>query len=273
MIDPLFRLQFFHDYYVSGRLEDFRLVPDAPTARLIDRYRLLARMQDGVYSLNTTAAQGAAHGVRYLLGQDEDARLDFHLLCDLEHFSFITEMAPGWLGQLTLSSRTARADGADLRLAAHTGADGVIRPAVLAVVSIYLADVLLMGGEGVSYVFHFQARKLLWDYCVINRSRVKLADPAIGNQDGVAFQGPQAVVLASGERGLRFHSGTDAFPLQQVPSFMVDLVDRVAVSNQSASQPVEHCLIKGLPTPSLQQLTPGRAAGSAAMSCTMHVYL
>lgn len=54
---------------------------------------------------------------------------------------------------------------------------------------------------------------------------------------------------------------------------MVDLMYRVAFANQAASEPVGHCLVKGLPTPTLQQLDPGRANGNAPLTCTMHVYL
>lgn len=217
MIDQLLCVRLFHSFFSSGKLEDISFVPTAPTALLIERYRLLPRMENGVFSLNTTAPQGAPQLLRYLLAQDGQARLDFQLMCELSHFSFITETAPDWFGQMTFSSRTAQADGVNLHL--QLASVGEVNPAnVLGLVSIYLADLLRFGGKDISYVFYFQARKLRWAYCVVNRSRIKLADPGIGNQDGFAFQGPQEVVLPNGEQGLRFHSGTEAFPLQEVPA-------------------------------------------------------
>jgi hypothetical protein len=265
-------LRFLHGYFSSGVLEDWQLVPDAPTRQTIARYGLLPRMMSGVFSL-TACAQEARQFLRYLDGQDNDACLRFYLSCDPARFCFITDLAPDRLGRFALDSRGARAAGGDmvLRQDADVPADGP--PDAIAVVSIRVVDLLANDKTGVSYVFQFPARKLAWDYYVINRSGIKLADPVIGNHDGYRFQGPCDARMANGERALRFHSGNDAFVLQQNPTFTVDLIDRIDISPQADSDPVEHCLIQGLPTPTLQQVNPECAGGGPVLSCSMHVYV
>jgi hypothetical protein len=273
MIGQLFQITFLHDYFPDGKLGNCRVVADADTARIIDRYRLLPRMEQGVFSLNTVFQEEPAALAAYLSQQLGAEPLRFSLLCDEQLFFQVTDLPLDWVGQLQLGSRAAaRTAGGALAMTPVLSGDPAGGNGAIAVISIWLDDLLLMGGENVRYVVEFQARSVGWRYYLINRSQVVLKNPAIVGKSGQSFSGPDAVVLPGGENALSFSSENDAFPLRQFPRVMFDLVDRMVLPSPSREQTVEHCLIKGLPTPTAGQLNIART-GQSQIYCAMHVYL
>lgn len=275
MIKQLFQITFFHSYFADGKLDNFGILADDATTDIINKYRLLARIDNGIFSLHTVFQEGALGFVTYLSQQAPDLQLRFFLTYDPAEFFFITDLPFDWVGQLALCSASGVACDAGTRLSAVPCERTVNTENVIAIISISLADVLRLGGSKVAYVCDFQARQLRWTYYLVNRSQVKLNQPVIRNQDGYSFLGPEAIVLPSGEKALCFSSGTTVFPLQKNPTVMFDLVDSVALPLQAKDAAIERCLIKSLPTPNQAQLSLRQSARQASdtISCTMHVYL
>lgn len=274
MIEQLFQIEFLHGYFSGGRMKNCRLAPDAATARLIDRYRLAPLMEDGVFSLHTMFQDGAAALAEYLQSQLEAGVLRFFVVCDEKQFFLITDLPLDWCGQVVFSSASAAPGaGGTLALASALAESSGGGEGAVAVVSIRLGDLLAMGGKNVRYVAQFPVRAVHWLYYMVNRSDITLRNPAVVGKNGSRFDGPETVVLASGESALSFKSGAERFPLQQAPVTMFDLVDRLGPAQQAEMHESEHCLIKGLPTPRPDQLNITRTALSSYVFCAMHVYL
>lgn len=273
MLAPLFQIAFLHDYFADGQLAACRVQPDGATGLVIDRFRLQTRFEQGVFSLLMVWQDDAGALLGYLRHVLELATLRFLLIGDEQEFFQITELPLNWLGQLQLASAGATKTAAgQMQMTPVLMAAPVPKDGAIAVISIALDDLLLAMGQEVRYVVHFQARRVHWLYYLVNRSQMVLKNPAVVGQNGKQFGGPETVVLPGGETALSFSSGEQLFPLRQIPATSFDLVDRMVLPLQSQQQEVEHCLIKGLPTPRLGQLNIARTQQQRFI-CAMHVYL
>lgn len=272
---PLFQISLLHRYFSNGKLDGALVLADSSTRQVIDRYRLIARMQDGVFSL-CGDFQGGKHAfVSYLEGLlGPGAVLRFYVVADQRKFFFITDLPLDWLGQLEFSSGlTEKTVGGQIDLLPVLGSGNAGWSEAVAVISIRLQDLLLMGDASVRYVIDLHARKVGWRYYLINRSEYVLKNPVVTGNNGQLFYGPETALLPAGDRALVFSSEQQQFSLQQTPLFFCNLVDKLVLPLQSDGQAVEHTLIKGLPTPKQDQLSIVHTAGLLHAVCAMHVYL
>lgn len=273
----LFQIQFLHSYFCNGVFQNCEVVADGCTKNIIDRYRLLARMSDGVFGLYATCQVGAVALLEYLVDQLRGEPLRFLLATNVEKFVSITEFSLDWLGQVSLSSRSAIqekiGDDTNFQLKSELSIRSISQPNVIGVISIHLDDLLAVGGNNIRYIVEFKARATHWVYYLINRSQTKLNSPIIRNKDNYFFEGPEPVVLSNGEKCLSFNSGATLFPLEQVPSKIFDLVDRLPASMHTEFQPIEHCLIQGLPTPNEGQFSVRQNDTNQYICSVMYIYL
>ncbi|MBI3230060.1 MAG: hypothetical protein HYZ45_07770, partial [Burkholderiales bacterium] len=263
MITQLFQIDLHHSYFVSGMFDSCQLVPDTNTANFIERYQLLQRSSNGGLGLYSTSLNSSEHFVAYLNQKLAGQPLQFLLLNDENKFAQITDLPFTYVGQIAVSTINAEVSadaGNVVQLQPVQGPRLLNQANVIGVVSIYLSDWLRLsnGGACVCFSVQFQARVLHWLYYLINRSQTRLHQPAICNRQKEFFQGPMPVTLANGEKALSFYSGNLQFPLQQVPDTIFDLIDYLQpslhTSEKNSAPAIEHCLIKGLPTPSGENL-------------------
>lgn len=271
----LFQIQILHSYFGNGVFHHCSVLADRSTGEVMNRYGLLARMTGGMFGCYSTASGDVPDFISYINDQLQGEPLRFFLVTDEERFAFITDLPLDWVGQVEMDSRSGAiehsASGATVQLTPHLNDRTVNQPGVIGVVSIYLDDFLAMNGKPIRYVADFHARALPWRYYLVNRSQTKLHDPVIRDKNQVYLNGPEAMVLPNGEKGLCFSSGEMAFPLQQIPTHVFDLIDRLPSSMDGGGQSIEHCLIYGLPTPDEDELK--QAGGSRDVFGAMYVYL
>lgn len=274
MIERLFQIRVAHGYFSSGVFDGCSVSADADTQRLIDRYRLLSRMSNGVFEIYASFRDGAEAFVRYLNELMEGRALKFLLTGSTAQFSYITDLPLDWAGQVKLSSKSgSRDDAGGILLNQELSERSVDRDGVIGVISIYPDDLQASGAADVRYLVDFTARSLHWEYYLVNRSNARLQNPAICNRKQQRFDGPVAVSLPGGESALRFVSGQMQFPLQQVPDVAFDLIDSFVPPLQTDGKTVERCVIKGLPTPEPGQFRAALADGKPYVFSEMYVYL
>lgn len=271
MTASLFQLKISHGYFASGMLEGWTLAPDPSTRTIIDRYGLAPSMRDGLFSLTTFVSDPAAQ-LQFLSDQLEGAPLSFWLGCDQEQFLTVTDLPLDWAGQLVLSTKSCVRDGDAWRLTPALGPHTVLRDGVAGVLSVYLDDLLAMGGQDVVFTADFAARPVHWVYYLVNRGQTRLENPVIG-KNGFVFAGPQPAVLPGGEKAICFDSGDTAFPLQQKPTIMFDLLARPGGISMDEGGDAEYCVVKGLPVPGGKQLEVRNSGDTPYIFCAMHVYL
>jgi hypothetical protein len=279
MITQLFQISLFHRYFTSGMLESCRIVPDADTRLFLQRYPLVLRGEPGKIGLYSDSKNTPSALLDYLQQRLAGAPLRFLLSGDESLFARITDLPFDFVGQIALSTKQlcAAVDDAGVppshELAPVPGPRQLNQPGVFGQVSVYLDDCLALGGQDVRYQVHFEARVLHWLYYVINRGENKLRQPVIRNQQKMIFDAPVQVLLDTGETALSFSSGAMQFPLQEAPETTFDLIDHLQPSLHTGEQTIEHCLIKGLPTPCGDNLKAKQVDGSLYTFGEMYVYL
>ncbi|WP_024674805.1 hypothetical protein [Pseudomonas syringae] len=265
----LFQICFMHGYFADGKLHDFQVIADYPTAQLIARYRLVSQQQDGVFSLY--AEREGPEFIEYLRDQAPSGQLQFFLKCDRAAFFFATDLPLDQLGMLAFSSARVESKTSHQRTmlsAWHEGARAA--ECGVAAITLRLNDLLPIS-LGKRFIIDFKAREVGWQYCLINRSAVLLKNPAVIGNNGCVLDGPQSGLSPGGEKALIFSSGLSQFAVQQAPQLTFDLVDRLTV--QPEGQVVEHCYIKGLPAPRLDKMSAVRGDNPVQVICTMSIYL
>ena len=270
MTEALFQLRIQHSYFSDGVYQPCRVAADGRTQEIIKRYGLISRMSYGAYGLYTSSQEETSVLVRYLNDQLDGEPLRFLLTSDAAQFSYITNLPPTWVGQVELSTKAVRTDGTAIQFIPSLSGRTVDKQNVIGIVSVFPEDLLAIGCGAANYRISFQSRSLHWHYYLVNRSQTKLHRPAVRNKNHI-FIGPDPIVLPNGESGLCFTSGEMKFPLQQVPTVMFDLMDRLPASMGSEGESVEHCLIQGLPTPVEADLK--RADTGSDVVSAMYVYL
>ncbi len=271
----LFHIALYHGYFADGVFGACTLVPDPASAHFLRRYRLTVRSQPGQIALYCDSATAALPMLGYLNDRLDGAPLQFLLMADEARFAQITDLPLDFVGQVMLSSSSTRvlSGSPERELIPQLGPRTLTQSGVIGAVSVHLADCLADGAPGIAYRANFQARVLHWLYYVVNRSQGKLHTPLIRNQQRIAFETPTAVTLPNGEAALSFSSGNLHFPLQQNANCAFDLIDDVQTSGQAGSNAVEHCLIRGLPTPDGRNLVVRQVDNNPAAFGEMVVYL
>lgn len=281
MNKQLFQIKVLHSYFADGLYQNCKIIPNGSTQKVMDRYKLLTRIDDGVFGLYAPCQNDVVDFVKYLNDQSWGEPLKFLLAANEELFVSITDLPLDWCGQVDLNSKlvvlekTGNSEQLQLQLQLKTELSNrtVSQHNAIGVISIYLDDLLVMGCNNIRYVIEFKARAMRWVYYLINRSQTKLNSPMICNKERYFFDGPEPVVLLNGEKGLSFNSGERLFPLEQVPSKLFDLVDRLPASMHTELQSVEHCLIQGLPTPEKGQFSVRQKDTNKYVFSEMYIYL
>jgi hypothetical protein len=271
----LFQIQLLHLYFRDGLFKTCAITADDKTRSLLAQYGLVTRMQEGMYGCYAPRSSDVVSLLDYLNTRLDGEPFRFLLVSDSAQFSFMTELPRDWVGQVMFDSHAHSANQTEpsgtVRLAPTLASRTVDQPNVIGVVSIHLDDLLHAAGTTIRYSIEFHARSLPWRYYLVNRSQTRLNAPAIRDKSQFYLNGPDSVLLPNGETGLCFSSGTRAFPLQQVPTRIFDLIDRMPPAMDVLGPAVELCLISGLPTPSNDQIK--QAKGGKDVFGAMYVYL
>jgi hypothetical protein len=270
MMELLFQVAFRHGYFADGCLPHCRLAPDRATGALLARYGCMADRDVSAFRWYVPPRRDRGAFLHYLHAQLAGRPLRFLLLGDVAHFLFITEVPAGWNAPMALSSAAVRRAGGRLLLQPQPAAADGAALGALATLVLYPADLLRDDG---CYCADFDARQLRWRYVVINRGQTRLHDPAICDEQGIYFNGPQAADDGCGGKMLIFDSGGRGFYLKQIPEVKFNLIDRLPNVLSPDGNVVECCLIKGLPTPVASQMVRPDDGADASMVCAMHIYL
>ena len=276
-MNQLFSITFLHSYFTSNVLDGCQLQTDKNTQEMVNRFRLTTKMVDGTFSLYVDAGLDVVKTVQYLYAMLGDQPFIFYLVYRADEFFAITDVPLGWVGQLELSSKDIlqkKSEDVSLTMSLRLSPRSIFKDNVIGVVKIYPEDLLTVSTtENIHYCVSFSARKAQWIYYVINRSQIKLKNPVITDQKNTKFIGPEEMVLSNGESALCFNSGDQLFAMKNNPGERFNLVDRLTPLMQADSRVVEHCLIKGLPTPKDDQMNIKKVDGSQHAFFAMHVYL
>lgn len=276
MSNILFTLELMHEYYSDGIFESCRVMPSQATGQLLARLQLGLVKQGAYYTLMDFVTSGRNGCVDYLVSLLDGAPLKFDLKCDAAWFFAITDLPCNCLTQVLCSTRVKasvnQGEGKyHLTPVYQTVTDA--RQTRIGQLLIYPQDLKPTGEKAGIFSINFPARRAAWRYVIINRGQRLLHSPRVKNDQGVEFNLPTKIALNNNEHGLCFDSGDLTFPLRQAVVSPFSLVDVGGVRSLGASISRERCVIKGLPTPSVEQMHLALRSGTLQPEFSMNVYL
>jgi hypothetical protein len=254
-----------HRYFADNRCNwfSYKLVGDA--AVLSKRFGL--RFD---FSANGFTFYGAAPAAKLLNDISLKTGLEafeFDCTCINNLFFLITDFTPGWAGQFVCDSVTSTAGEGFWQLHPQLSSAPVAGPA--GKIIIRFDDIINKSKENNTpfYAVSFAQRNTQWQYYIINRSQVALANPQIKDRS-VVLNGPENVTIANGQQALFFSSGENLLPLQEQPAYRFALMN--AAQNGNATSKM---VLRGLPNPNPSHFELVQVAGQTQVSSPMYVYL
>ncbi|SDG64934.1 hypothetical protein SAMN05421827_10923 [Pedobacter terrae] len=267
----LFQLDVYHSYFQKSICRCLELNADRATEQLMKRFRLLIRRQVNGIGLYANASQPLKELLTYIEQATGQDAFCFEMRTNNPDFNFFTELPSNWVGQLLYDSSNTTITDQNVQL--NQQLSGNPGTNCLGKATLRFADILKFNKDmgTVSFDIKLMARATQWQYFIINRNTLQLYNLAISGKESVDFEGPESVVMESGQNALLFSSGSKLIPLSEVPVYKFDLINRPALTDNKPVQP--QIIIRGLPTPIPQWI--GKVTRNAAeqLSSPMYVYI
>lgn len=263
----LFSISVNHTYFESKRNDCIQISPGAMTETLQKRFGIKIRRTltgIGIYTNNTGSETDFFEYVKNVTGYDS---FDFNIVVRPQIFWSVTELPIKWLGTFIYDSKLCASKGGNTFVLIPE-LNNEIRQNNSGTITIRFDD-LTKHPQEVSYNIEFRARSTQWNYYIINRSKVKLTNPAInGKHSAISFGGPEIEVTPDGISALKFTSGENLLPLSEIPKYKFDLVDKLNGSNSSMRS-----IYKGLPTPDPIRTSVMEINGKSGWTSPMYIYI
>ena len=265
---PLFKITVSHSYFEQGICQCLWFKEGKATADLSKRFGLKRRDTiNGLEFYADTQATIRAF-LNYISSTTKATYFDFDLETTDDAFRTFTESPLGWLGQFVYDSQNESNtnDRGITQLNAELSPD--FNAKSVGSLKIYFSDIIKQGFA--QFAISYMARATQWQYFIINRSAVKLDNPAISGKNEVKFDGPETVTMDNGQKAILFTSGSNLLPLSKVSGLRFDLVNNsVQADSQKSSSKI---IFKGLPSPDPIRI--GTVQGqSNQLASPMYVYI
>ncbi len=282
MKQTLFEIQLKHGYFSDNNFQHAQLMIEPGTRKILNRFGLVSNSQGSNFTLYTLCHSDVQAFVRYLELILEGQPLVFWLTYDAAKFFFITDLPMNWNGQLEYVSSELTNDPRESKsqviserniLNGKLSERSVYKSNVIGVVEIYPLDLLEKGGVDVKYTISFSARMRHWQYIVVNKSQVKTKSLVIKSDNGLQFDPPKKITSNEGGEAWLFSSGDKKFPMEQIPTTKLNLVNQVRPSMKNREEEIENELLTGLPIPKDEQLSVKLIGDQEYVYSDVYVYL
>lgn len=260
----VFGMNVTHTYFQEGICTCLGFEPTAATAALMSRYGFKIRKQDYGFDLYSSSAQPLDILLPYITSATGERTFEFDMNISDELFYSYTNFPVALQGQMVFD--TANISGGVLKMDLRSKANGAA-----GLLTVNFDDIV----TGVPvFKISFESRSTQWQYYVVNRSAMPLNNPGISGKPGITFEGPQQVVIATGEDALLFSSGGTLLPLTNWPQYKFDLVNYATSSgNAAAVKQGARTVFRGLPVPNPAYFNISQVNGSSQVSSPIYVYI
>ena len=142
---------------------------------------------------------------------------------------------------------------------------------------IYFDDILKCKNEKYcgNFEIHFNARATQWQYYIVNKNKALLNHPAVVGKMDIKFEGPENMVMETGEQCILFSSGSQLIPLSEKPVYSFDLVNKVKVVADKSGKKIftPRVVFKGLPIPDPKNMKNIVGVLNNIITSPMYVYI
>ncbi len=269
----VFELKIEHHYFDNLLCRDISLQPGPSSQNLMRQFplRLNQNMNTFEFYVNTTNSMGDY--LEYLKTKSETGYLDFEVSVTGQEFfgytSLPVDQVPSYLYTSSSLLNTEESDVIDL-IPDLTDQNP---PNIFATIRLHFDDLIAVAESIPQYRITFEPRETQWEYYIINRSNLDLANSSISGTDDIQFEGPLKVVLQNGEEALKFSSGDQLLALSEVPKYKFDLLTTPPMNGNDEARLRTKKIFEGLPNPNPLQMNIVEADGSQRVSSPMYIYV
>jgi hypothetical protein len=272
-----FKITVAHTYFEQGICNCLQFTPDDSTKKLLARFGFMTKNKVNgleLYSNSTSELQVFLNYIARVTGQ---GLFTFKIQTSNPNFNSFTELPTDWTGQLVYDSQSTAnvhdADSVQLKETRSNDANNTDFGSLI----IRFDDVIKYtdGQNLAQFNISYEARATQWQYFVINKSALKLDNPAVVGKSEISFNTPQNVTIENGEQALLFSSGDNMIPLSEVPKYKFDLVNNPILTdseNQKKSTATK-TILKGLPAPDPKRFGLISVDSKKQVSSPMYVYV
>ncbi len=257
----VFKVSIFHSYFENNSCTCLSISPKPATAFLLKRFGFIIRNTiNGIEFYSNSS--NVTDLLTYIGKTTALTSFDFELNTATTNFNYFTDLPMNWIGQLAYDTQSKlNQQEQDVTCLVPQLNSEVYQP-ILGALVIHFNDLIKSGSNKtpVQFAIKYKARATQWQYFIINKSAIKLDNPKIIGKSGFEFEGPQNVIIETGEKALLFSSNKNLIPLNILPAYKFDLID---------SQIPVKTLIKGLPNPEAG----GLRSDNKSVSSPMYVYV
>lgn len=266
----MFSVAVFHNYFENNKCNCLQFSPANGCKTLMLKSGLLIKISSNGFELfsNTT---GSTHTLlEYIQKTSGIDYFEFDINTDNPYFILFTEIPINWLGQITYSSRDSENQHQNGNIQLHevlkeerTSSIGNLR--------IYFEDIRndKDNSDDTNFEINFRARATQWQYYIITKNTSQFGNLTIKEKENITFEGPEQVVLETGEQALLFSSGVTLIPLSEKPKYRFDLISNTTTNESNQKTAAHKIVFKGLPFPNVTQI----GKNKDQISSPMYVYL
>jgi hypothetical protein len=266
----LFTFEAFHSYFTDGVCYCLDFQPGTDTALLQKRFGFPVRDTRNGFWFYQSQESDTAKLLQYIKDNTGISSFDFTINTTTASFYNFTSLPPAWKGQLQYDSRYTVQQPDKKVIELKEQLSGIEDTSITGTVRIWFDDIITQLKKNIplQYEIRFNARSTQWNYYFINNSGVTLNYPAINNDQGFVFDGPETVTIPSGQKALFFTSGSQLLTLGERPPYRFSLVSKAA---QQAGK--NKLIIKRLPTPDPEQYELVQAGNEKQFTSPMYVFI
>jgi hypothetical protein len=273
----VFKLTVTHAYFEQGICSCLQFTPDDRTKKILTRFGFLIKNKVDGFELYSNSNSELPALLDYIKKATSQEFFTFNIQTNNPDFNSFTALPVNWMGQLTYDSRAAgNLYSANIvKLKETLSAD--TNPKAVGSIVLRFDDVIKYTGRinGVLFNIGYEAKCTQWQYFVINKSALKLDNPAVVGKSDISFNAPQSVTTENGLQALLFSSGDKLIPLSEVPKYKFDLVNNPILtdSKKPNKSTAPQTIFRGLPTPDPKRIGLITMDSKKQVSSPMYVYV
>ena len=272
-----FKVDVFHTYFENGICSCLEFSMGNVTKNILKRFDCKISNRINGFDFYINSKNDLPLFFDYIKKTTNEIFFDFQIKSTNKYFFFFTDFPTDWVGQITYCSQ------ADSNLLE----DNIVQltetlsekrtTTTLGKMVIYFDDILKCKNERDcgNFKINFNARATQWQYYIINKNKVLLNHPAVVGKLGIKFEGPENVIIETGELCMLFSSGSQLIPLNEKPIYSFDLVNEVKVLADKSGNKIStpKVVFKGLPSPDPKNMKKTLGVLNNIIISPMYVYI
>ncbi|TCN59972.1 hypothetical protein D0809_08585 [Flavobacterium circumlabens] len=269
-----FDVMVYHTFFDTGKCNSLHFIPDPVTETVFRKFGVRMNRISNGFELFLKSNSSLTDTLHYISKTTSLDYFEFNIESDNPFFALFTAMPINFAGQLTYTSQDPKNQDSNGVVVLNETLQQEQSNSFLGSLRISFEDLTKTADTSPSHFeIKFTARATQWQYYVINKNAVPLNHPVINEKGKMQFDGPQQVVVPTGEKALLFTSGETDLPLSEKPKYKFDLISQKEPTESDQKNSGGKVLLKGLPVPDVSRIGIIGSTGTIQVTSPMYIYL